>query len=79
MDLIVLACPTNLRGEYIAAELAGPGAQTLENLAAFGERLADLHDRVLVPGGHCRCGQKATIGTEAKAKSKAKTGRKKTV
>lgn len=45
----------NLRGEYIAEELAGPGNQTLENLARFGARLEKLHDEVLVPRGRCRC------------------------
>lgn len=35
--LITLACEMNMRGEYIAKELAQE--QTLENLDAFGERL----------------------------------------
>lgn len=35
--LIVLTCPTNLHGEYIAPELVRD--QTLENLYAFGDRL----------------------------------------
>lgn len=52
-ELIVLACPTNLAGEYIAPELARE--QTLPNLYAFGDRLARLHDEVLVPSGACRC------------------------
>jgi len=52
-ELIVLACPRNFRGEYIATELAKE--QTFENLARFGERLAHLHDTVLVPHGRCRC------------------------
>lgn len=52
-DLIVLACPTNYKGDYIAPELARE--QTLENLDAFGERLAKLHDEVLKPKGFCRC------------------------
>ena len=52
-DLIVLACPTNAAGQYVAEELAQE--QTLENLAAFGERLEKLHDEVLVPHGLCRC------------------------
>lgn len=38
--LLTLACSTNLDGEYVAEELAGPGKQTLENLNAFGRRLA---------------------------------------
>lgn len=36
-SLIVLTCPTNGRGEYIAPELVIE--QTLENLYAFGDRL----------------------------------------
>jgi hypothetical protein len=39
--LLVVACPTNLRGEFIARELAEH--QTLENLWAFGERLERTH------------------------------------
>lgn len=36
-ELLVRTCPTNIRGEFIAGELAGE--QTLENLWAFGDRL----------------------------------------
>mgnify|MGYP001566969360 CR=1 FL=1 len=36
-DLLILTCPTNINGEYIAPELAEE--QTLDNLYAFGERL----------------------------------------
>ncbi len=36
-SLLVLACETNLAGEYIARELVHE--QTLENLYAFGDRL----------------------------------------
>lgn len=42
--LIVLACPTNIHGQYIAQELAQH--QTLENLAAFSERLDRTHDKM---------------------------------
>lgn len=52
-ELIVLACPTNYRGEYFAPELARE--QTVKNLFAFGARLKKLHDEVLVPSGGCRC------------------------
>lgn len=55
-DLIVLACPTNHRGEYYATELAQE--QTLDNLYAFGDRLRKLHDEVLKPNGGCRCQSK---------------------
>lgn len=51
--LIVAACPTNAAGQYIARELAEE--QTLENLYAFGDRLAKLHDEVFKPRGFCRC------------------------
>lgn len=51
--LIVAACPTNLQGQYIARELARE--QTLDNLYAFGDRLAKIHDEVFVPRGLCRC------------------------
>lgn len=53
-ELLVLACPRNLDGEFVAEELARE--QTLDNLFAFGARLARLHDEVLVPNGGCRCG-----------------------
>ena len=36
-QLLVLTCPTNLRGEFVAPELAKE--QTLENLQAFSDRL----------------------------------------
>lgn len=52
-ELVTLACQTNLKGEYVAAELVED--QTLENLYAFGDRLRKLHDEVLVPHGQCRC------------------------
>lgn len=52
-DLIVLACPTDAQGDYIAPELAQE--QTLDNLYAFGDRLRKLHDEVLKPRGLCRC------------------------
>ena len=41
-NLITLACPLNLAGEYIAPELAHE--QTLENLAAFSIRLQKLSE-----------------------------------
>lgn len=42
--LIVAACSTNLRGEYIAPELAQE--QTIDNLNAFGDRLAEFAERM---------------------------------
>lgn len=53
--LITMACPTNLKGEYVAPELAA--AQTLENLYAFGERLRRLHDTHLAGKAICTCTQ----------------------
>lgn len=58
-DLIVLTCPTNARGEYIAPELARE--QTLENLDAFGDRLRKAHDEVLKAHGHCRCNRQENV------------------
>ena len=52
----MLACETNLHGEFIAKELVRE--QTLENLYAFGDRLARVHDEMLVPRGRCRCDTK---------------------
>ena len=48
--LITMACPTNIKGEYIAPELAEE--QTLERLYAFGDRLRALHARIK---NHCEC------------------------
>jgi hypothetical protein len=36
-ELLTLTCPTNVRGEYVAPELAEE--QTLENLQKFSDRL----------------------------------------
>ena len=43
--LITLACPRGLNGKHIAPELALE--QTLDNLNAFGDRLADLYVRFI--------------------------------
>lgn len=43
-QLLVLACETNLDGEFIARELATE--QNLDNLYAFGDRLAAIHARI---------------------------------
>lgn len=51
-ELLVLACPTNLKGEYVAVELAEE--QTLDNLRAFGDRLDQAH-KLIVERGDCRC------------------------
>ena len=40
-DLLVLACPKNMQGEFVAPELAEE--QNLENLDAFNQRLERAH------------------------------------
>lgn len=42
--LLVAACPTNLKGEFVAAELVHE--QTLENLEAFSDRLATTWEEI---------------------------------
>lgn len=42
--LLVLACETNIDGEFVARELAED--QSLANLYAFGDRLEKLHKRL---------------------------------
>ena len=44
-SLVVLACATNIAGDFIARELAVE--QSLENLEAFSDRLADIHARFI--------------------------------
>lgn len=43
-QLLVAACSTNCAGEFVARELVEE--QTLENLYAFGDRLAATHARL---------------------------------
>jgi cell division GTPase FtsZ len=50
--LLVMTCPTNYRGEFIAPELAEQ--QTIDNLQRFSDRLANAHDR-LAETGNCEC------------------------
>jgi hypothetical protein len=50
--LLVAACPTNLRGQFVAPELVE--AQNFTTLAAFSDRLDEAHAR-LREGGRCRC------------------------
>lgn len=50
--LLVRACETNLKGEFVAKELARE--QTLENLDAFSARLERAHT-VMREQGLCRC------------------------
>lgn len=45
--LLVAACGTNLQGEFIARELADE--QTIDRLRAFGDRLAEVHQRISKP------------------------------
>lgn len=49
--LLVAACGTNLRGEFVARELVED--RTLESLYAFGRRLAEVHARIK-EGDHAR-------------------------
>lgn len=51
-NLLVLACPTNVNGEFVAPELAEE--QTLDNLNAFSERLHRAH-QLLKDKGFCTC------------------------
>ncbi len=53
-ELLVLACPTNINGQFVARELLE--AQTLENLQAFSDRLDRAHE-LLKKNGQCRCEQ----------------------
>ena len=50
--LLTMSCPMNIEGDFVAPELVGD--QTLENLEAFGERLAKLHDGDF-PAKWCEC------------------------
>jgi hypothetical protein len=50
--LLVATCPTNVNGEFVAAELAEE--QTLDNLAAFSDRLDRAHVQLKL-AGQCRC------------------------
>ncbi|MCH7548321.1 MAG: hypothetical protein IH969_02085 [Candidatus Krumholzibacteriota bacterium] len=52
--LLVMACETNLDGEYIARELATD--QSMENLIAFGKRLETVHRLFFqFHEGRCQC------------------------
>lgn len=44
-QLIILACPRNYDDQHFAPELAQE--QTLENLHAFGDRLAGLYEKYI--------------------------------
>lgn len=50
--LLVMACSTNIQGDFIARELAD--VQNLTTLAAFSNRLHEAHERLQASGG-CRC------------------------
>ena len=43
--LLIMACPTNIRGEFVSPELAAQ--QDYETLCAFGKRLNELYERYL--------------------------------
>lgn len=48
-SLIVATCPMDNDGNYYSRELAG--GQTLENLRAFSDKLADVAERMKKAGG----------------------------
>lgn len=50
--LLILACPTNYEGRFIAPQLAQE--QTLANLQAFSDHLHQAHG-LLRQNGQCRC------------------------
>ncbi len=52
-DLLVLACSTNYKGEFIAKELMHE--QTVDNLDAFGDRLNEIHNKYIKPKNRCYC------------------------
>lgn len=52
-ELLVMACPTNSEGRFVAPDLVQE--QTIENLEKFGLRLDRYHE-ILVEKGHCNCG-----------------------
>ena len=51
-SLLLMACPTNIKGEFVAPELAEK--QTLENLDKFSDRIDRMH-QILVKNGRCEC------------------------
>ena len=52
-ELLVMACPTNDEGSFVAPDLIQE--QTLVNLEKFSLRLDRYHE-ILVEKGHCNCG-----------------------
>lgn len=51
-SLLVMSCPTNNDGEYIARQLIHD--QSLDNLQEFSDFLAERHE-ILVKNGSCDC------------------------
>ena len=51
--LLTIGCARSYGGDFIARELAQ--SQSIERLVAFGERLAELHDRYLKGTERCEC------------------------
>ncbi len=52
-DLLVLACSTNYKGDFIAKELMHE--QTIDNLEAFGDRLNQIHNDYIIKKNRCYC------------------------
>lgn len=59
--LLVMTCPKNAAGQFVARQLAEE--QTLENLAAFSDQLKAAHD-LLVKNGNCKCKKRLTNRTK---------------
>lgn len=55
--LLVLACPTNYKHEFIAPELGLE--QTIENLEKLSDKLDRFHDLLASHGG-CECRRKSS-------------------
>jgi hypothetical protein len=43
-NLLLITCPTNIHGEFVAPELSEE--QTLDNLYSFGDRLAEAYKKM---------------------------------
>lgn len=67
-SLIIATCTRGYEdGQYYAPELIQE--QTLENLAAFSNKLDRAHDR-LIENGHCHCREPARAVKRTKRKEK---------
>jgi len=47
-QIVVLACPTNYDGDYVAPEVAGTtGDERISQFVAFGKRLEQIHKMIM--------------------------------